>query len=298
MAAGTRVELDELGCVHSSLRLVSPSAEYELERSLRAQGQLTPVFVYRVNGALQVIDGFKRLRCARALTWVDLECQELELDSVGAKLQVSHVHRNQGLSEIEEGWIVRDLHRVEGMSQPKIAVALSRSKSWVSRRLLLVEQLHDDVIARLRLGLIAATSARELAALPRGNQSLACQTAIERGLTSRQVAGFVRDLLSAPDDTARERLLATVGKREQAERGPRPKNRSATERLLDAIERTTRWCSKVQALCLGDGLDPGNELSAQHLDAQRESLCEVLRATVQVLSSGRIPEHGGNDGRR
>ena len=65
---------------------------------------------------------------------------------------------------------MRSLYREDHLNQPTIARLLSRHKSWVWRRLMLVESLETCVQSDVRLGLIAPRAAVALSRLPRGNQ--------------------------------------------------------------------------------------------------------------------------------
>ena len=58
--------------------------------------------------------------------------------------------------EWEEAWIVHALVREDGMTQIEVADLLGRHKSWVCRRLALVEKLTGDAREDLRLGLLSA----------------------------------------------------------------------------------------------------------------------------------------------
>jgi ParB-like chromosome segregation protein Spo0J len=58
----------------------------------------------------------------------------------------------------EAAWIVYALVRDDGLSQLEVAELLGRHKSWVSRRLALLEKLADEVRADLRLGLLSTPS--------------------------------------------------------------------------------------------------------------------------------------------
>lgn len=51
------------------------------------------------------------------------------------------------MTELEEAWLIRSLHREEGWPQVEIARWFGRHKSWVNRRLLLAEGLADEVQA-------------------------------------------------------------------------------------------------------------------------------------------------------
>lgn len=59
------VEVTALGDRHGALRR-RREVDGEMARSLRRHGQLSPVLCYRdADGALEVVDGFRRLRVAR-----------------------------------------------------------------------------------------------------------------------------------------------------------------------------------------------------------------------------------------
>jgi hypothetical protein len=61
--------------------------------------------------------------------------------------------------EWEEAWIVHALVRKDGMTQVEVAELLGHHKTWVCRRLALVEKLADEARDELRLGLLTATTA-------------------------------------------------------------------------------------------------------------------------------------------
>jgi ParB-like chromosome segregation protein Spo0J len=154
----------------SAFRLREPKAVEAMAVSLGRYGQLSPLAVFDDGEGIQVIDGFKRLHAARRLQWPKLEVRHCDVDVAEAKIQVALLHRGRGLTELEEGWLIRSLYRDDRLSQPTIAERLGRHKSWIHRRLLLVEGLVDEVQASVRMGLIAPRAAVTLAALPRGNQ--------------------------------------------------------------------------------------------------------------------------------
>ena len=98
-----------------------------------------------------MIDGFKRLVAARDLGWSTVRVRVLDVDVAEATARISELHGGRALTELEEGWIVRALHRDHHRSLGAIASALSRDKSWIWRRLMLVEGLCPDVQADVRL---------------------------------------------------------------------------------------------------------------------------------------------------
>lgn len=266
------VPLSELGERLSALRLCRPAADEQLRRSLEQHGQLTEASVFDDGGGLQVVDGFKRLRASRRLGWTSLRVRVLALDEARATAVIGTLHEQRGLSELEEGWIVRALCREHGLSQGAVARMLRRHKSWVSRRLLLAEGLEEVVQADVRLGLLSSRSAIAVAALPRGNQRQASELVQARGMTTRQAETMVRRLRELDSDEARQSLM-----NDWPESAPpslkkaRPK--SEHEHLLDDVATLMRIGVRLEVRLLDTPLDAG---------ATRESL-EELAALLDAL---------------
>jgi len=152
-----------------------------------------------LDGALVLVDGFKRLRASRSLKGVtSLQARKLEVDEQGAKAAIFNLNRiTSRPNELEESWIIYALVHDDGLEQVEVAQMLSRHKSWVNRRLALIERLTDQAREALRLGLLTPTQARHLTQLPRGNQNAAMQCASQHSLTSRELSEAVRLLQSA-----------------------------------------------------------------------------------------------------
>jgi len=91
---------------------------------------------------------------------------------------------------------VQALVREDGLSQVEVAVLLGRHKSWVNRRLAMLERLCAAAKEELRLGLLIPAMARQLTRLPMGNQATALETSREASLTSTELSAVV-DLLLA-----------------------------------------------------------------------------------------------------
>lgn len=201
------VELSALGERLSALRLCESGAVEAMRRSLDRHGQLSALTVFSPAGTFEIIDGFKRVRAARALGWPTLLARIDDVTSVEAKLRLCELHGQRKLTELEEAWLVRSLYREDRLSQPEIARRMSRHKSWVWRRLMLVEALEPVVQADVRLGLIAPRAAVAVSRLPRGNQQAASAVVMRRGLTVRQTELLIDEVLGQQDPDARAALL-------------------------------------------------------------------------------------------
>lgn len=108
------IELAELGETLAALRLCEADALAAMQRSLARHGQLTPLVTDREGNRLEIVDGFKRLLAARAQGWTGLLAQVAELASVEAEVQLGELHERRPLAELEQGWLVRSLHREDG----------------------------------------------------------------------------------------------------------------------------------------------------------------------------------------
>jgi ParB-like chromosome segregation protein Spo0J len=148
------------------------------------------------------------VRVAEELGLKEVWAQVVKLDGAQAKAAILKCNQAQpGLCEIEEAWIVRSLIREQGLKQAQVGELLGRDKSWVCRRLRLAEALDPALQDDVRLGLLSATAARELARLPRGNQPRAAEAVREHQLTSRQSAQLIERLLATADPMAVREVL-------------------------------------------------------------------------------------------
>ena len=180
-------------------RLSPPEAEREIIDSLRRYGQIAPVVVCLCDGEYLLIDGFKRLAAARSIKGFDtLRARAMACDERAAKAAMYNLNRvGRGVQEIEEAWIVQALVREDGLSQVEAAELLSHHKSWVCRRLALLERLCPEAREDLSLGLLSPTQARQLVRLPVGNQVEALVVARRESLSSQELRDVIELLLSS-----------------------------------------------------------------------------------------------------
>jgi ParB-like chromosome segregation protein Spo0J len=292
------VTITDLGERLARLRLCDPAAVETVRGSLTRHGQLTAMVVFEERDGLEVIDGFKRLQAARQLGWSELRVRQVTIDAASATVQIAALHAGRGLTEIEEAWIVRSLYRDCGMSQPTIAERLGRHKSWVYRRLLLVEALDQEVGARMRLGLIAPRAAVALAGLPRGNQTAACDVVIQRGLTVRQTELFVGQLLGCETNAARDSLLSrwASGESVPSKPGPAPTRviRSEADWLASDLATLHRVAARVQARLMARPLLAFGPSVAELLAESLTTLEPVLTGLIRTIGKLTIPPtHAG-----
>jgi len=172
--------------------------------SLRRWGQLAPVVACLRGPQLELLDGFKRQAAARQVAGLTtLSVRILAVDERTAKAAILGLNRGQrGARELEEAWIVQALVREDGLTQVEAAQLLGQHKSWVCRRLALLEKLSVAVKDDLRLGLVGPSLARQLTRLPTGNQEALLALTRRESLTAQEVSGVIELLQGASEPQA------------------------------------------------------------------------------------------------
>lgn len=203
------VSLGLLGQSYRRYRLADPPAEEAMAGSLRRWGQLSPLVACVQGTQLEVLEGFKRLTAARQVAgWASLSVRVLAVDERTAKAAILGLNRGQRPArELEEAWIVQALVRDDGLTQVEAAHPLGQHKSWVCRRLALLEKLSAAVKEDLRLGLVGPALARQLTRLPAGNERVGNQQAVltltrREALTAQEVSGVIALLEGASAEQA------------------------------------------------------------------------------------------------
>jgi ParB/RepB/Spo0J family partition protein len=286
-SGGRAVALTALSDRLAGLRLREADALEAMKCSLTRHGQLTAIVAFVEDDRLEIIDGFKRLHAARALGWSDLVTTTSDVERVEAKVQIAALHDRRGLTEIEEAWLVRSLYREDRLSQPEIARRLGRHKSWVCRRLMLVESLDPAVQADVRLGLLAPRAAVALASLPRGNQAPASAVTIRRGLTVRQAELFVAEILERPNEAARTAWIERRLEGAQATSSPKlPRStRNEADWMASDIATLLRVAARLEARVLASPLAAFGEGAGEIIFEGLTVLGPVLGALQRTLAA-------------
>lgn len=204
---GEMLNLSELGTSYGRVRCLAPRQVEQMKASLTAHGQLTALVVVKRQGRLELIDGFKRQRAAEQMGWTTLRVASMDVDEQGQWAAMLALNRAvHSMSVIEEALVLREMVTM-GMTQVQIGQLLSRHKSWVSRRIGLIERLHPELVEQIREGILPPGPARRLLSLPAGNQIELAAVVMHEGLGSQDTERLVR-LWRTADPPIREFLLA------------------------------------------------------------------------------------------
>ena len=257
-------------------RLGTGRVEPTMIASLREFGQLSPVVCCRREEVVCLLDGYQRLGAARQIDLPGLSVLFLEVDDRQAKAAMYRL--NQGTRRIhvlEEAWIIQALVREDGLSQSEVAELLGRHKTWVCRRLALLEKLAPQARQDLQLGLLSVTAARELLRLPHGNQLELLECMRRESLTTGEIREAVNLLLACSTREQKDYVLEKPRQAISQARGDPirswdPRLSTAGNRvarklgwLLDNLARMENWLRHTGrgelSLCDCTILSPGFE---------------------------------------
>lgn len=276
------LELHQLELRYERLRKRAPLAERALVGSLAEHGQKLPIVVVAADGHYIVIDGYKRLRALRRLsrdTVLATDWRMAELDALLLERRL----RASGENTLEQAWLLAELQERFGLSLEELGNRFERSKSWVSRRLGLIQMLPGAIHEQVRAGALSAHAAMKyLLPLARANAQAAMQLAgaiAPLRLSSRQVGALYSGWQRGPELTR-----SLILERPQVYLQTR-----SLEEQLPSASATARWLNDLGALgaiarrarrTLEGGL-------LQQLHAQERGQCEQaferMRTEVQRL---------------
>ncbi len=293
------VALAALGQRYRRYRLADPAAEEAMAASLRRWGQLSPVVACRRGEELELLDGFKRWAAAQqGIGLTTLSVRVLAMDEPTAKAAILGLNRGQrGVRELEEAWIVQALVRDDGLTQVEAAHLLGQHKSWVCRRLALLEKLSDEVKEDLRLGLLGPALARQLVRLPAGNQQAVLALTRRQTLTAQEVSEVIDLLQGASEEQAAfvlsrpREALAQTRSLPVALRDPRLSRagnwlaRHLTQ-ALEALVRIENWLRTPNERELREGDREVLEPLLAHVGDQAGRVAELVLGPGLVRTGG------------
>lgn len=150
--AAEEVEVSSLDLRYQGLRVQEASAEGRLLASITQRGIEEPLEGVLVEAVNVLLNGFKRYRCARRLQMATVPYVSLGRDEVAGILTLLRMSRSRTLSILEQAGFIDELKNVRRLTVAEIAEELSVSKSWVSMRLGLLEEMSPVVREKLFSG--------------------------------------------------------------------------------------------------------------------------------------------------
>jgi hypothetical protein len=207
--AGVDIDLHQLELRHRDLRIHDGEQRRRLIGSVAEIGQQVPVIVVRDAERFVLIDGYLRVEALRRLHRDTAMATAWPLSEVEALLH----HRHLAIAKraaIEDAWLLGRL-REHGLSQDELARRLCRSKSWVSRRLGLLDALATAAQERVRVGTVPPHAAMKyLVPLARANKRQCERLLVGLGDTrvSDRELGALYVAWRRADRAGKERIVA------------------------------------------------------------------------------------------
>jgi len=163
------IDLHQLELRHRDLRIHDGEQRRRLIGSVAEIGQQVPVIVIRDAERFVLIDGYLRVEALRRLHRDTALATTWALSEIEALLH----HRHLSIAKraaIEDAWLLGRL-REQGLTMDELARRLCRSKSWVSRRLGLLDELAIAAQDHVRAGTVPPQAAMKyLVPLARANK--------------------------------------------------------------------------------------------------------------------------------
>jgi hypothetical protein len=202
------IDLHQLELRHRDLRIHDGERRRRLIGSIAEIGQQVPVVVIRDAERLVLIDGYLRIEALHRLHRDTASATTWSLSEVEALLH----HRHLAIARrtaLEDAWLLGRL-REHGLTMDELARRLCRSKSWVSHRLGLLDELATAAQERVRAGTVPAHGAmRYLVPFARANKRQ-CEPLLaglgETRISDRELAALYTAWKRA-DRTGKQRIV-------------------------------------------------------------------------------------------
>ncbi len=322
------IELHQIDDRFSPGRLLPAREVAAMAHALSREGQQVAVISVIENGRFVLVDGYLRLAGAKQCGWDSLYAEVWDCDLFTAMGQVMRANQSRRWDPVEEGYLLAELIE-SGLERSQVAGLVGRDPSWVSRRLALVAELPDEVLASVKAGALSSwTASRVLAPMARANPMHAKQllSGLQReGLSTRDVAQLYkhyqkaskaqRDKMTEDPGLFVAAMKARENNRNAAKLGEGPEGKlTATAKQIGGL--MSRFRQQAQHLLgLGDGDAMGavqfaldevdrqwsrirNELQRSCHESQRTTepdpgaTCPELPDSADQQNTESKPEHG------
>jgi ParB family transcriptional regulator, chromosome partitioning protein len=234
------LEWHQLDLRYEGLRRRHPAQERQLLASVAELGQQAPIIVINQSSPFVVIDGYKRVRILRRLGRDTIRSMGWSVSELEALL-LERSLRQGSEDTLDQAWLLAELQLRFGLSLEELARRFERSKSWVSRRLALIQALPQTIQDQVRNGVLSAHAAMKyLVPLARANEQAARQLAeaiVPFEPSSRQVGALYQGWQSGTERT-RELILSH----------PQVYLQAQASQVAAPVSPAQRWLQDVGAL--------------------------------------------------
>jgi ParB family transcriptional regulator, chromosome partitioning protein len=248
-----QVELNELELRYAGLRVRDAARAARMRASLAADGQQSAVTVIcaRADAARRfvLIDGYLRVSALRTIGRDVVDAVSVELGEPDALIMAHRLDEVGRRTALEDGWLLDELMEHHGLKQDELGKRLSRSRSWVSRRLALVLVLPDVAQRAVRDGFVPAQSAMKYLVPLSRDKRAACERIVtnlgREPITERQVQRLYTSWRTAHPEL-RERIELYPRLFLQVEEATRDDEKSDTQLLVSDLSAISGLCFRAR----------------------------------------------------
>jgi hypothetical protein len=152
------VEVSSIDLRYQECRIKNFNNEKHLLQGILENGIQDPLQGVGKGDSKILLNGFKRLRCAKKLGINVVPYCSLSDDEAIGILQLLRITQTQSLTILEQAKLIAELKSVYGLCNADIARSLEKSKGWVSMRTGLLEQMSSYAIKKIMSGSFPAYS--------------------------------------------------------------------------------------------------------------------------------------------
>lgn len=209
-----KTDLHQLKLRYSRIRVCNIKRIHRLAASISLHGQLEPLVTVAEEERFVLIDGYQRYRALKEIGRDTADILTVEITEEESLLQLLTQRGERQWEAIEEAGIIQELHHRFKYSFGEIGKKTGRDKSYVKRRLDLLESLPEEILKRVLSGTISTWSAnRVLVPLARANAEDATRLAahLEKSpLSTRELKTFY-DHYQKSNRKIRKRMIDSPG---------------------------------------------------------------------------------------
>lgn len=279
--AFSEIDLHSIEQKYAHTRILDQKSIFAMMRSLDRFGQISPVHVIPDSTRYILIDGYIRVRALAKLGRDTVLAALFELEEQAALLELLAREERRACTPIEQACIISELHTRFELSLERIAKDLGKDKSWVKRRLDLLQSLPGDILDLVRAGHISTWSAsRILAPLARANREHAhtlSRYLTAHSLSTRELQHFFAAYKKATRKV-RENMIKDPGLY------LRVKRHQDDKALLQVPEE--KWIKDMKLVCaVLRRLEPETEAIFASLGGKKQPrFQEVLHSAEQLMA--------------
>ncbi len=186
------IDLHLLDLRYAHTRAKNEAALVRMQKSIHRYGQIVPGLAVPEKGKFILIDGYLRLGALKACGYDCIKLQLTGESEIDALFILLAKNNDRQWEVIEQASLIEELHGRFSYSFEEIGRRLGRDKSWVKRRLDLLESLPEEIKQAVMGGKVSSWSASHiLVPLSRVNEKDAClltEKLLKDPLSTRELA--------------------------------------------------------------------------------------------------------------